>query len=649
MAVSPILPGRLPNTLLAQRLLTHIQRDQTEMARLRDMAATGQRFFRPGESPAAATQTVFLQKEIERNDQLVKNAQTDRSLLSASEAAMEAVANAMTRAKAYAAAGIGASTTAAEKQAMALEVGSLLRDMLGNANSTFRGRSLFGGAVTQGTPFEQLSSGAVRYNGDGAGIDSHLGPSLLMANNIDGVTAFNALTAPVARDINPALTLGTRLSDLHGGAGVPLGQFVVTVNDGVNPIRTAAVDLAGAETVGDVKTRLEAAFTPGPPGLTVGINAAWNGLQLTPGGGGTVSVSEVAGGITADQLGILSPAVAVVVGGDVNPALSPTTRLADLNGGAGVNLAGGLRITSGEKTAVINLAGAVTVEDALNAIRSQAKAAGVDVAVGLTDDRSGLAISSRVSGEGFGIGENGGTTATGLGLRTLTAQTRLADLNRGLGVPVANPNRLEITRRSGTAVSVDLSAATTVQDVLDAINAIDPGPPPALLASLNATGNGITLLDNDGVSTGALVVTANPLSEALGIAGTEPGSDPTVPLVGSDVNPQEVQGIMSLMLRLEQALRTADDRELSRLAPLIDAEVGRFAEVRGEVSTRLQTLDAVEDRLKDRDVSLRESLRDEFEADIAEVLTQVTYRQATLEATLRISAQSMSLLLINYL
>lgn len=645
MALSPILPGRLPGTLLAQRLLGHIQRDQAEMARLQDMVATGQRFFRPGESPAAATQTVFLQKEVERNNQLIKNTQTDQSLLSASETAMDAIGNAMTRAKSFAAAGIGDSTSAAEKQAMAQEVGSLLRDVISNANTTFRGRSLFGGAMTQGTPFELLGSGAVRYNGDAAGIDSHLGPSFLMANNIDGAAAFNALTAPVAKDVNPALTLATRLADLHGGAGVPLGPVQVTVNDGVNPVQSVAVDLTGAETIGDVKTRLQAAFSPGPPGLTVAINPAANGLQLTP-SGGTVAVAEAPGGITADQLGILSPAVAAVIGGDVNAALTPATRLADLNGGAGVNLAGGLRITSGQKTAVINLAGAATVEDALNAIRTQSKAAGIDVAVGLTEDRTGLAISSRVGGEGFGIGENGGTTAVGLGIRTFTGQTRLADLNRGLGVPVANPNRLEITRRSGTDVSIDLSAAATVQDVLTAINAVDPGN---LVASLNATGNGITLLDNDGASTGPLVVTANPLSDALGIAGTEPGTDPTVPIVGTDANPQEVNGIMSLMIHLEQALRTGDDRELNRLAPLIDAEVGRFAEVRGDVSSRLQTLDAVENRLKDRDISLRESLADEFDADIAEVITQATYRQQTLEATLRISAQSMSLLLINYL
>jgi len=645
MSLSPILSGRLPNSLLSQRLWGHIQRDQFELTRLQDMASTGQRFFRPGENPAAAAQTIFLQKEIERNDQLAKNVQTDRSLLTATESALQTIGDALTKLKTFASAGIGDSTTPAEKQALALEVRALLQDVLQTANTTFRGRNLFGGAMTTGTPFEQVAGGAIRYNGDPADIESYVGASFLMANNVDGAAAFGALSPSVAGDLDPALTLATRLSDLRGGAGVPLGPIRVTVDDGVNPAVSVDVDLSGAETVGDVKSRLEAAFAPGPPGLAVAINAAGDGFQLTP-GGGTVAVSDFGGGLTADRLGIRSSPAAAVNGADVDPALSLRTRLADLNGGAGVNLAGGLRITSGDKTATIDLTGAVTVEDALNAIRSQAKVAGVDVSVGLTEDGTGIAVSSRVSGVPFGIGESGGTTAAGLGLRTFTGETRLADLNRGLGVPTASPNRLEITRRSGAVVSLDLSSASTIQDVLAAINAVDPGN---LVASLNATGNGISLVDDDGVSTGPLMVAANELSEALGLAGSETGADPTVPLVGSDVNSQEAGGIMNLMIRLEAALRTGNDRELNLLAPLVDAEYNRSSEVRGELATRLQTLDEIDGRLKDRDITLRESLQGEFEIDIAEVLTQVTYRQATLEATLRISAQTMSLSLINYL
>ena len=50
-------------------------------------------------------------------------------------------------------------------------------------------------------------------------------------------------------------------------------------------------------------------------------------------------------------------------------------------------------------------------------------------------DATGINIRSRFSGSDFQIGENGGQTATQLGVRTLTGATRLDELNHGVGVP----------------------------------------------------------------------------------------------------------------------------------------------------------------------------------------------------------------------
>ena len=107
--------------------------------------------------------------------------------------------------------------------------------------------------------------------------------------------------------------------------------------------------------------------------------------------------------------------------------------------------------------------------------------------------------------------------------------------------------------------------------------------------------------------------------------------------------------MLGLLSRLERALRDEDDRELERLAPLIDAEITRVNGLRGEVGLRLQTLDATDNRLRDGAISLQESLSLNFDADLTEVVTQVTQVSSTLDATLRIASQSMQLSLLNYL
>ena len=78
-----------------------------------------------------------------------------------------------------------------------------------------------------------------------------------------------------------------------------------------------------------------------------------------------------------------------------------------------------------------------------------------------------MVVRSRLSGADFSIGENGGTTATQLGIRSLTANTALADLNHGLGVTSITGADFTIHRKDGTDLPIDISSAVTIGDVLE--------------------------------------------------------------------------------------------------------------------------------------------------------------------------------------
>jgi flagellin-like hook-associated protein FlgL len=106
------------------------------------------------------------------------------------------------------------------------------------------------------------------------------------------------------------------------------------------------------------------------------------------------------------------------------------TAVTDFGSGTSLDQTSGLEIVNGEETHVIDISSAVTVEDLLNALNSSK--AGVQAAI--NDDKTGLDVRSVLSGCDFKIGENGGTTATQLGLRTFTRDTELDDLNYGRGV-----------------------------------------------------------------------------------------------------------------------------------------------------------------------------------------------------------------------
>tara|TARA_R100001132_G_scaffold27460_1_gene33806 strand:+ start:15044 stop:17263 length:2220 start_codon:yes stop_codon:yes gene_type:complete len=739
--------------MLSDRLKVSLNDNALELAKLQQQVATGQLFSLASESPGAALRTIILQSTFERQQQYQSNINTSLSMLTMSETSLGSVSDALNAAKAISLSGVGSTVTDAERVALADQIASLRTQVINAGNTTFRGQYLFSGSQTNVAPFEEGTDGLVVYRGDDHQIQSYINKQTLLPNNFDGISAFAASTPEFGSDINPALSLQTRISDLNGGRGVKLGSISVTLDNGTP--QTQTVDLSGVETVQDLKTVLENAFAGGPLTLTVDIDpASASGLRLTP-SAGTVAVSNVIGSSLATDLGIASTAVAQVNGGDINPGITLQTTLASLNGGAGIGATAGtgLVINNGGQTHTIDLSTATTIEDVFNLIRT----ADPDLNLGFNDAKNGLAISSRVSGADFSIGENnGGSNAAGLGIATFSASTSLSELNYGRGVDVDTGKQLQIIRRDGTTVNLDLSGTKTVQDVidrindfevfdgttpladlnlgqgvpvgattlditrrdgsvvnvslagdasvqdvLDSINAVDPGNlvagidpntnafqitdnsgtgplsiagnavsdalglavteggtdnsvplqgnfvPIKLQVTLNTTGNGLTIFDASG--TGPLEIPANEIAYALGIDGIETGTDPLVGLVGDEPNPKESTGVLSLLSRLENSLRDGNDQEIGRIGGLLDTEIARVNRVRGDIGSRMSVLEESNNRLKDQEVKIKEAISNEFETDLTEVIIEITQRQNAFQANLQVTSQALQLTLLSYL
>jgi flagellar hook-associated protein 3 FlgL len=648
MSITSIGMGNIPNSLIAAQNNNNINGLMQQLNQLNEEISTGQAFTLPGENPQATSSIVKLQEDVAGQNQFQTSLTTDQAFLNNTDSSLQTVTSSIDQASSLLLGGLGATSSPAQNQASALQVGTIISGLVNTANSTFQGRYLFAGTASQQPPFTELANGTVLYTGNQAAINSQANSGLVLPNNVDGVAAFGAISTPVGSDINPAITLQTNLSDLNSGRGVPAGSIQVTLTPTSGPATTETINLTQARSVSDVQQLIQNAFAPGavsvgiagPPGDALTISAA----------SGTVAVSDLNGGTTAQSLGIAGAAASTITGGDLNPLLTLQTPLSALKGGAGIDTASGIVITDGSTQHTVNVSGDTTVQDLLNTLQS----ADPNLSVGINSAGNGLAIATRISGANFSIGENGGTTATDLGIRTLTGSTLLSSLNLNQGVPLTAtdgsgnplPADLEIQRRSGTTVEVDLSGSVTVQDVLNKINAVDPGK---LVASLKTVGNGISIVDNDGSSTGPLTITSNPISQALGIAGTQSSTDPTQPLVGTDVNPLQANGVFSLLAQLQSALQSSNNGELTRLQPLLQQELNRVSDVQGTVGARQQLLAQVQTQTSTMQTNLQSALSNLKDVDMATAITQLTQIQTSLQATLQTAASSMKLSIFNYL
>jgi flagellin-like hook-associated protein FlgL len=135
---------------------------------------------------------------------------------------------------------------------------------------------------------------------------------------------------------------------------------------------------------------------------------------------------------------------------------------------------------------------------------------------------------------------------------------------------------------------------------------------------------------------------------ATGTVGTTGGGTEEI-LTGSEINPQEVSGVFNTLLRLISALGSNNLQDIERAMGLLDEDFDRINFTRAEIGFRGQNLDALGNRIDDEENQLKDTLSQEIETNYPEAISNLSLRQAALEASLRVSAQISQLTLLNFI
>ncbi len=203
--------------------------------------------------------------------------------------------------------------------------------------------------------------------------------------------------------VSPRITPLTPISQLNDGAGIDTSGFVIR-----NGTTEATIDLSAATTVEDLLNAINTSGTF----VEARINAAGTGIDLVNAVQGIEMRLSEDGGSTLADLGLRS--------------FDTTTRLSNLNNGAGLKLVEGaeLRVTDSNGVGFdVEFQGLETVQDLLNAINSAATTAGAGVAATLNANANGIVLTDSAGGAGE------------LAVANLNFSTAVTDL--GLNGPVA--------------------------------------------------------------------------------------------------------------------------------------------------------------------------------------------------------------------
>jgi flagellar hook-associated protein 2 len=365
---------------------------------------------------------------------------------------------------------------------------------------------------------------------------------------------------------------GVSLRDLNGGAGFSPGKIRITDGSG----DTAVIDLSTAQTIDDVLRDINNA---GAISVTATADGDHLVLTDTSGGTGPLKVQEVGGGTTAASLGLAGiNSSSGSAGGSSILSLSDNTPLEALNDGGGVSTNTVLpdisyTLSDGE-SGTIDLSplasGAsqaqreTTLGQVLNEITTAINGSSSMPKVSLQIQGDRLVMTDLTTPDGKSTFQlqaaNGSGALHDLGLdasasgNTITGSpiigglktVLLSDLGGGQGL--GQLGQLQLTDRAGHGVTVNLSGAETLQDVIDTINtaAASAASKVGIVASVNSAGDGIQLTDTSGGTQGSLTAAdtqdGTTTATRLGING----SASTGVIQGADLHLRAISGSTSL-------------------------------------------------------------------------------------------------------
>jgi len=642
MTVIPADIWRASDTLRWSLLSRTVSQRSLDLLRLQRQLSSGLRLTAPSEDPIAGRLALALKRSLQDNEQYLSNVQRGSAFLQATESALADVVEFVREAESLGEQEVSLPSNGETRMAAADVVGSIIDLVLSVANRRSAGRFLFSGLKDDAAPFELLGP-AIRYNGSDGRATTSAGEGQFRDISISGAEAFRAWTGVVdsPADLDAVIAPETLLTSLNGGLGAETQTIIVS--DGTT---TTTIDLSPARDIADVIQMMEAAL---PATTSVTVDAAAGALRVTstlP--GANIEISDVPGGATARHLGLETPSggcgSATFVGTDLDPVITPLTSLDDLGGSATLDRTSGFIITNGLYTATVDISACGTFEDLINEINT----CGCCVEARIAPEGDGLQIISLLSGAPLTIGENGGSTATDLGIRSLDGGTSLSGLKRGRGVSIeAGAPDLHITFSDGTTADVDLTGAMQVQDVLDAIEAAAPG---RIRAGLVAVGNGLQLEDLTG---GAGAFTVNNAGRG-GTAASDLGllmsvDAPATVITGDDVNPIVAENTMTHLLELRGALQADDTDAIRAAATRLMGDMSDLSGVRAKVGGRLNGLISDKTWLEDQRLADQELLALTRDLDYSVAVAEFTAVSTLVEAALRTAASISQLSLLDYL
>jgi len=636
MDILPVQSAGISNLLQSEVASQSIDSAQSQLAAVENEISTGKQVNTPSDNPDAAATILSLQNILNQRQIYSNNITLAQTQLNVVNSTLSSVSKLVIQAQGVASQAVNTGVTQTQLDGFSQVIDSLIPEALNLANTSSNGVYLFGGDKGNQNPYVS-TAGGVQYVGGQNLIQNSVEPGLLAASQLSGQSVFGALSTEVqGTNLNPAVTAQTAIGDIsNSGTGVSLGTIQLSDGQG----NSAQIDLSSAQTLGDVVNDINNAAVGD---VTASINGTGHLVLSGISGSDNIAVSDIGGGTTATDLGIATAGGGKTV---TSPALTSTqitalTPLSSLLGGAGLD-SNGFIISNGitSKTIIPNAGG--DIESLLNEINGS----GLGVLAEINSAGNGINVVNATQGTNLTIGENGGLTATQLGIRSFSPSTNLADLNDGQGItPASSGGDFTINTADGSSFDISIAGAKTVQDVINDINSTAGLK---LTASFSSVGNGIVLTDNT-TGTNTFAVTPDNGSAVAGELGLTTAASGDK-ITGSDANPVQVSGLFTDLQALSSALQNGNTDAITAAGVNLQNDYNQITDAQGVAGAQAQNLGNLSSQIQSENTATQTLLSNIQDTNMTTAVTEFQQLQISLQGALQTTALSQQVTLLNFL
>lgn len=222
--------NRVTTQMMAASSQRSLQSAQSRLAELQDRALSLKNINRPSDDPAGAAQAIALRGQLNAANQYGSNISDGNGWLAAADTALGQSTNILNRVRDLVVQVANGTLNGSAKEAIAVEIEGLGKDLLTQANTQYLGRNVFAGssdtdgAFTNGSP-------PVFNGGSGASVERRVDASRTVRVDSDGGVIFGdgagsvfAVVSDVVADIRAGVNPNGRLA--------AIGEKIQSVIDG---------------------------------------------------------------------------------------------------------------------------------------------------------------------------------------------------------------------------------------------------------------------------------------------------------------------------------------------------------------------------------------------------------------------------------